>query len=101
MTRLAAYDGLLTSEEAVRYLRELMGPFAPRAGTFETYNKPSFRRTHPNSAEAHHLVPAARNVGGGNRSGWTREQLRAYAEARATHRPAADASPAQPGPIGP
>ena len=101
MARLAAYDGLLPREEAVRYLRELMGPFAPGSASFKTYVRPSFGRRLPNSAEARYLVPTARNVGGGHRSGWTREQLRAYAEARATHRIEAPASPAQPAPSGP
>ena len=101
MTRLAAYDGLLTTKEAVRYLSELMGPFAPAPETFKIFKRPSYRRAHPDSAEARHLAPSARRVGGGHRSGWTREQLREYAEARATHRMAAHASPAQRGPSGP
>ncbi len=101
MARLAAYEGLLTTKEAARYLSELMGPFAPAPGTFEIYSKPFYRRDHPDSAEARHLAPAARNVAGTGRSGWTREQLRAYALARATHRLAADATSILAGPDGP
>ena len=85
MPILPAYDGLLTKEEAVEYLKELMGRFAPPVATFETRVKPSWRRKHPGSPEALHLEPAALNIAGSHLSGWTREQLRAYAEARATH----------------
>lgn len=80
--RLPAYD-LLTHEEAYRHLCELMGPFAPAASTFAIWAKPSYARRHPGSAEALHLAPTVRRVGGAHRSGWTREQLAAYAEARA------------------
>ena len=89
MPRLDEYDGLLTSAEAVQYLAELMGSFAPTAETFRQHAKPRYRLAHPESAAARFLKPAVRNVAGDQRNGWTREQLRAYAQARASRSGAA------------